>query len=174
MPDARLVPIRNTLRKALLGSRKLSREVAVSRAQARVEGMRADLTAGLLAEVGRVEALGRVPGDHLSESAQRDGIAHARVIFNLAGTLGYPVLQTVAANLHDVLAAMLEKGLHCTDPVIVHALAATLAVPGALPLPPDEAEILLGHLHRIVEHFRDDPKPCRMDCAACPGVATRN
>lgn len=171
MGAAKIVRVHNPLSKALHGHNRIDRKSAIEQAERCVKEVRDDLTVGLKNEIDKIDALTTASMRHLPADAPESGIALAAVIFNLAGVLGYPYLQAVAASLHDVLVVMMEKGLLCADPVIVHAQASRLTAPGMPPISEEEARRLLDHLGTIVAHFRDRQNPCGRACSVCPGAA---
>jgi hypothetical protein len=169
MGTAKIVTGHNALRKTLHGPRKIGRGEAIGRAEHNIDGLRQAFTRGLATEISRIEALAGGEGQDLPESVLREQLYLSTVIFNLAGTLGHALLQSVTASLYDLLVVMLDKGLRCSDPIIVHTHAVRLAAPGMPPVSPDQAQRLLERLKETVAHFRDRPDPCsKVACTACP------
>jgi hypothetical protein len=172
MGKAKIVTGRNGLRKILHGSRKVSRGEAIKRAEHNIDGLRQNFTQGLANEISRMEALAGGEERDLPKDVLRDLLNLSAIVFNLAGTLGHALLQSVAASLYDLLAVMLDRGLRCSDPIIVHTHAARLAAPGMPPISQEQAKRLLDRLEATVAHFRDRPDPCnKAACTACPAKA---
>lgn len=159
----------NALRKILSGPHGIGRNAAVQRAEHNVGELRQEFTLGLVGEIARIEALAVGGGGHLTEHGLEQCLVVSAVVFNLAGTLGFSCLQAVAANLHDLLVVMSEKGMRCLDPILVHARAARLSAPGMTPISEEQQRRLLEQLKQIVAHFRDTPDPCnKAACVTCP------
>lgn len=169
---AKITKAQNALRPTLYGSRKVGRDAAIAQAESNVAGLREEFTQGLSAEISKIAALAFSPDQKMPDEAVKELAILSTVLFNLAGTLGQGCLQAVAASLYDLLLVMTERGLNCTDPVIVHARAAQLLAPGMPPLPEAQGKQLLAQLKDIIAHFRDKPDPCNSKaCPTCPAKA---
>lgn len=70
---------------------------------------------------------------------------------------------------------MSERGVRCSDPILVHARAALLAAPGMPPLSDAMQRDLLGNLKGVVIFFQTHPDPCgKGDCGSCPAAASNS
>lgn len=169
---AKITTAQNALRPALYGSRRINRDTAIAQAQNNVASLQEEFTQGLSEEIAKIAALANSATRHLSDDGAKELAVLSTVVFNLAGTLGKSCLQAVAASLYDLLQVMGERGLNCTDPVIVHARAAQLLAPGMRPVSEAQGKQLLAQLKDIIAHFRDKPDPCNSKaCPTCPAKA---
>lgn len=158
--------VRNPLKKALFGP-KISREEALARAASHLENLRTEYVADLVKKTHLIEQLAG-PGPQMPDEAVNELGVLAPVIFNLAGTFGYTLLQEIAASLYDALVLTASLSLNCRALVIVHARAAKLAAPGMPEIPTEEAAQLLSELRGATLAICGQEKSCGGECAACP------
>lgn len=154
MPAAKVYKIHNALAKTLTGPNGVSKTQAVARASASLAEMRGSMIAVIGAEIEKLHRLALTCEGPLSLEAIESGMMLAGVLYNLAGAAGFDCLQWVSASLSDLLVVMEEGGSRCSDPILVHALAAMLVAPGMPAIGPAREAELLCELKGLVAFHR--------------------
>ena len=163
---ANVLRVKNPLKKALFGP-KIGMAQAVEQAERHVESLRESYVADLAGKIELIERLAG-PGPKVPEEALSQLSILAPVIYNLAGTFGYTLLQHVAASLYDMLIATAGKEINCRALVLIHARAARLAAPRMPEIPEEEAENLLRELRYATLYVCEQTKLCHDECSICP------
>jgi hypothetical protein len=152
-PAVKTVHVKNALLDLLDQPGGISRDKAIASARQRLENLRADFIPALVAEMAKVEDIVASSPDPVPAATVKTLLQHQRVIFNLAGSFGYPALQSIAAGLDDLLAAAAGCGACPLDPILVHVHAARLVAPDAAPMSHENQKELLDQLALVRRHL---------------------
>jgi len=162
----KLVHVRNRLGDLLNREGGISREEAVTRAEAMVEDIRESSECELRNQIAGLEALLPRTTANVTEDLMAEVLRQADCILTLSGTFGFAALDIVTKSLCDLVEGMLRQGIFAADPIRVHLRAMRLFAPGAPSLSSEEAESVTSELGRILTHLG-----CRPAQPAEPGKA---
>ncbi len=131
------------------------RDDAVDGAMASLESMREQADAEIRHAIAAMEGIvfARGAGETLDGGQMSAVLRHADQVVTLAGTFCYGALDTAARSLCDVTDGLLRAGIHDRKPVAVHVQTMHLLAPGNMSLSAEHAEMMLGELAKVADHF---------------------
>ncbi|HXC56457.1 MAG TPA: hypothetical protein VNU97_14260 [Rhizomicrobium sp.] len=133
----------------------VTRDDAIDGAMTSLEGMRELADAEIRSSIAAMEGIvfTRNADDTLDDGQMNAILRHADQVVTLAGTFCYGALDTAARSLCDVADGLLRAGMHDRKPVAVHVQTMHLLAPGGMTLSPEHAELMLGELAKVTNHF---------------------
>jgi hypothetical protein len=136
----------------------MNRDAAIKGAQEELESMRGQADTVIEASIAALEQIGAAPqkADGFSSGQVYEILVRCDQIVTLAGTFGYPALDTAARCLCDLLEGLKEKSAGDIAAIRVHLRTLRLLAPGAAPLPAAQQEIVLSELAKILTHYGFD------------------
>jgi hypothetical protein len=131
-----------------------NRDDAIRGAQTELESMRAEADKVIEASVAALEQIAAAPEapDGFSPGQMYAILVRCDQIVTLAGTFGYPALDTATRCLCDLTDGLRQEGDNDVASVKVHVRTMRLLAPGSPPLSPIHQEMVLSELAKILTH----------------------
>jgi hypothetical protein len=136
----------------------LMRDIAIENAKQTLEGMRGEGEEAIKREMDEIDAIMMgVRHNRMNADQLKSVLHHADLAVTLSATFGYEAFARCMRSLCDVADGLIRAGLVDAAPISVHVHSMRLLAPGASALSPQQAEIILGELSKILTHYDFTP-----------------
>jgi hypothetical protein len=136
----------------------LMRDIAIENAMQSVEAMRAEGDEAIKREMDEIDKImASVQNNKIAATHMKAILHHADLIVTFAATFGYEPLARCMRSLCDVSDGLLTAKLEDGAPIAVHVRSMRLLAPGNSALSPQQAEVVLSELAKILTHYDFSP-----------------
>jgi hypothetical protein len=132
----------------------IMRDIAIEKAKEYLESMRGEGDEAIRQMMDEIEKIAAgAQGNRLPLARIKDVLRLADQTVTLAGTFDYDPFGRCMKSLCDVADGLLTAGIEDAAPIVVHVRTMRLVAPGSTTLSPEQTEVVLGELAKILTHY---------------------
>jgi len=132
----------------------LMRDIAIENAMKSIEAMRGEGDEAIKREMDEIDKImAGVQNNRIAVDQMKSVLHHADLIVTLSATFGYEPLARCMRSLCDVADGLAAACLGDVAPIAVHVRSMRLLAPGSVGLSPEQVEVVLGELSKILTHY---------------------
>lgn len=136
----------------------IMRDIAIENAMESLESMRGEGNEAIHQGMDAIEKiLGETNDNRLALAQIKDVLTCADQLVTLAATFGYQPFERCMKSLCDVADGLINGGREDKAPIAVHVRTMRLLAPGSSALSPEQVEVVLGELAKILTHYDFSP-----------------
>ena len=136
----------------------IMRDFAIENAKETLESMRGEGDDAIRSGMDAIEKVaGSARDNRLPVARSKEILTYADQLVTLASTFGYQAFARCMKSLCDVADGLITAGLEDAAPITVHVRTMRILAPGSTTLSPEQTEVVLGELAKILTHYDFSP-----------------